>query len=508
MHQAIENTQPSFGNQQYNGAFNPCVVPYKLSYSFDYERFENSDLSNRAKSALGSFFGFMGATLDSLISIGRMLRELYNDCVASLPNGKKVFDSWISSSDFGASQYLAKSSMEIAGWFDGLQPIRQESIRSKVQKWSVSALVQLSKVADKFLEEVVSGGKKTAAQVKQAVQSLAPSIKKAPTQSMKAPALEEEGENISSTSPTHPLTASPTPSLLPGMRIVVKTNDAYNGSVGIITAKDGNNFWVLLDYTAAQNSVAKMLFKPEQLEPEIFRGANFKALFTLEQVEQQVQKALAAKERELEEKKQGDFLKLKEDAEKAAGATIKSYQQRLQVLEENKQELLQKLDAQDTELAFVSSLQARNQQLEQRVADLEKVIDSSNKGNTPAPVPKTNEAVKPDFVLMLPVLMSEVKELKGVISTQQQELTQLRAINTELQQEIQFGRQSLESNTDVEEVIKEFARVGESLGWNGWNRYGYRAVDGTLHKDVDAIKSFVADLKEEYQGAPEMVFQN
>lgn len=493
MHQVIENTQPSFGNQQYNGALNPCVVPYKLSYSFDYERFENLELSNRAKSALGSFFGFMGATLDGLLRIGRMLRELYNDCVASLPDGKKVFEQWISSEDFGASQYLAKSSMEIAAWFDGLQPIRQESIRSKVQKWSVSALVQLSKVADKFLESVVNGGKKTAAQVKQAVQSLAPSIKKAPTQSLKAPAI--------SIDPVE---------LAPGMRIVVKTNDAYNGSTGEIKEKDGNNFWVLLDYTAAYGGVARMLFKAEQLAPEpqiAVRGkSNSKRLFTAEEVEQEVERRLAAFEQEKKEELIGKAVEAEEAALKAAGATIQSYQQRLQVLEENKQELLQQLDAQDIELAFVSSLKARNQQLEQRVADLEKVLESSNKGSK-APVPKTNEAVKPDFVLMLPVLMSEVKELKGVVSTQQQELAQLRASNTELQKEIS-GRQSNEVNTDIEQIIKEFALVGESLGWNGWNRYGYRAADGTLHRDIDAIKSFVADLKLEYCEAPEMVFQN
>jgi hypothetical protein len=143
--------------------------------------------------------------------------------------------------------------MEIAGWFDGLKPVRQESIRSKVQKWSVSALVQLSKVAEKFLESVINGGKKTAAQVKQALASLAPSsIKKAPTQSLKAP-VTSSVEQVE---------------LAPGMRIVVKTNDAYNGSTGEIKEKDGNNFWVLLDYTAANGGVARMLFKPEQLAPE------------------------------------------------------------------------------------------------------------------------------------------------------------------------------------------------------------------------------------------------
>lgn len=491
MHQAIENTQASFGNQQYNGAFNPCVVPYKLSYSFDYERF--SDLSNRAKSALGSFFGFLGATLDSLISIGRMLRELYNDCVAFLPNGKKVFDSWISSEDFGASQYLAKNSMEIAAWFDGLQPIRQESIRSKVQKWSVSALVQLSKVAEKFLESVINGGKKTAAQVKQAVQALAPSIKKA-SQSMKAPVI--------SIDPV---------SLAPGMKIVVKTNDAYNGSTGEIKEKDGNNYWVLLDHTAVEGGVARMLFRPEQLAPSqqivVKDNSTKKRLFTAEEVEQEVQRRLAAFEQEKKEELIGKAVEAEEAGKKAAGATIKSYEQRALSLEEKNLELLKQLDAREQELTALRSLQVRNQQLEQRVADLEKVLESSNKGSK-APLRKVDEKVKPDFVLLLPVLMSEVKELKGVIETQNQELEQLKALAAFQQEEINNERQSLAIDTGVEEIIKEFGYVGESLGWNGWNRYGYRAADGTLYKNIDAIASFVADLKQEYQEVPELVFQN
>lgn len=329
---------------------NQPSVPFVLNYSFDYDCFKNSDLKSRAKSALGSFFGFMGATLDGLLGVGRMLRELYNDCVASLQDGKKVFDSWISSEDFGASQYLAKSSMEIAGWFDGLQPIRQESIRSKVQRWSVSALVQLSKVAEKFLEEVINGGKKTAAQVKQAVQSLAPSsTKKAPTQS-------------------NPTAQSP--------KIVTKGNS-----------------------------------KSERL-------------FTTDEVEQEVQKRLEAYKNETKEEMIGKAFEAEESGKKAAGATLKSYEQRLQALEKNKQELLQKLDVKEQELAAVPSLQVRNQELEQRVADLEKVIESSNQSNTPAPLRKFEEKVSPNFVLLLVVLMAEVKDLKSIISSQNQELAQ------------------------------------------------------------------------------------
>ncbi len=230
-------------------------------------------------------------------------------------------------------------------------------------------------------------------------------------------------------------------------------------------------------------------------------------MFTVDEVEKEVQKRFEAYKQEKEEEMIGKAVEAEEAGKKAAGATIKSYQQRLQVLEKNKQELLEQLDATELELAALRSLEARNQQLEQRVSDLEKVLESSNQGSK-APSRKVDEEVKPDFVLLLPVLMSEVKELKSVIETQNQELEQLKAVNAFQQEEINNGRQSLAIDTGVEEIIKEFGYVGESLGWKGWNRYGYRAADGTLYRDIDAIASFVADLKQEYQEAPEMVFQN
>ncbi|BAZ18615.1 hypothetical protein NIES4071_105000 (plasmid) [Calothrix sp. NIES-4071] len=477
---------------------NTPSTPVVLNYSFNYDRFENLDLKNRAKSTLGSFFGFIGATLDGLLGIGRMLRELYNDCVAFLPDGKKVFEQWIKCEDFGASQYLAKSSMEIAGWFDGLQPIRQESIRSKVQKWSVSALVQLSKVADKFLESVINGGKKTAAQVKRAATTLS--------------GFKIKNNNALTTKTTSTEEVNPA-ELAPGMRIIVKTNDAYNGSTGEIKERDGNNFWVLLDYTATNGGVASMLFKPEQLAPEpkivVKNKSKSERLFTIEEVEQEVQKRLDAFKRDFKEEMLGETVKAQEAGEKAALSTIKSYEQRALSLEKANQELRQQLSVKEQELVAIRSKQAKNQQLEQRVAELEQALESLKKDSFEAPLShKVNDTIHPNFVLLLPVLIAEVKDLKDVVSTQEQELVQLKAMNAFQQEEINNGRQYVERNTDIEAIIKEFGYVGESLGWSGWNRYGYRAVDGTLHKDINAIASFISDLKQNYYETNETVFQN
>jgi hypothetical protein len=125
-----------------------AYVPFSLAYNFDYDRFAKPDLLQaKAKSTLGNFFGFVRQTFDGLLSIGRSLQDFYFDCLAFCPNGKKVFEEWLSSDDFGSSRYFAKSAMEIYAWFDKLPWRSQHIIRQNVQQWSVSALHQLTKVS-------------------------------------------------------------------------------------------------------------------------------------------------------------------------------------------------------------------------------------------------------------------------------------------------------------------------------------------------------------------------
>ncbi|WP_211293163.1 hypothetical protein [Brunnivagina elsteri] len=47
------------------------TVPFALKYTFNYDRFTKPDLQTKAKSTLGSFFGFVRQTFDGLIEIGR-----------------------------------------------------------------------------------------------------------------------------------------------------------------------------------------------------------------------------------------------------------------------------------------------------------------------------------------------------------------------------------------------------------------------------------------------------
>ncbi|MBW4599170.1 MAG: hypothetical protein KME29_06025 [Calothrix sp. FI2-JRJ7] len=60
------------------------------------------------------------------------------------------------------------------------------------------------------------------------------------------------------------------------------------------------------------------------------------------------------------------------------------------------------------------------------------------------------------------------------------------------------------SAPDLDSVISSLGEVGETLGWNGWRRSGYRDCNGTLHKGISAISAFVLDLTREFQ--PETAF--
>jgi hypothetical protein len=394
-------------------------IPFALNYSFDYDRFAKPDLQAKAKSTLGSFFGFVRQTFDGLIEIGRSLQDFYFDCLAFCPNGKKVFEEWLSSDDFGASKYIAKSAMEIYAWFEKLPARTQKLIRQNVQNWSVSALRQLTKVSHDLVKELVLSGKKTAAQVKKEFgsarakegenlvgshgeekvndmpTSLSLSLSRSQTpisdpceqQGVSERVVEEGKENNISL-----LLSASTPELVPGMRIVVKEeNTGWNGYSGIIMSKRQDDFWVLLDHTIAQGMEVKHLLKPHQIELEtqqpIAKSTSHES-FTTAQVEQKVADAIAQYNREKAESEQGRFVEIRDAALQAAKREIQSAQEHAisaisfaNTLEQAKQKLIEQLASKDLEMRSLHALQTRNQQLEQRVAELEKALENSSANN-------------------------------------------------------------------------------------------------------------------------------
>ena len=134
-------------------------------------------------------------------------------------------------------------------------------------------------------------------------------------------------------------------------------------------------------------------------------------------------------------------------------------------------------------------LASENQQLEQRIQDLEKALEDSNRdswGNTFNK--QAAKVVNKELEKTIEPLMSEVERLNHVLSQREQELTQLQTHSRKQQEEL---RQKSKSNS----VIAEFGEIGENLGWNGWSGKGYRANSGTLYTGIHALTAFICDLK-------------
>ena len=451
-------------------------MPYELPiiYSFDYSNFSNLELESKAQKTLSNFIGFVRQTFDGLLKNGQALNSIYQDCIAHCPKGKKVFDNWLASDDFGASRYIAKASIEIYNWFSKLPKRLQHLVRANVQKWSVSALRQLTKVSHDLVKELVRSPKKTAAEIK----------KEGERERVR------EGGKEQSLTPT-----SLTPPLLaPGMRIVIKSDDrGWTGHAGIIMSEWRGDFWVLLDHTVSQGMDVKQLFKPHQIQPEsektVAKPASPKQMFTPAEVEQKITEALAQREKEKAEEELGKFVEIRDAALKAAKEEIIAAQEHAQKMAQAKEELIEQLIAKENELQSVRGLVDKNQQLEQRIQDLEKALEDSNRdswGNTFNK--QAAKVVNKELEKTIEPLMSEVERLNNVLSQREQELTQLQTHSKKQQEELQ---QKSKSNS----VIAEFGEIGENLGWHGWSGKGYKANSGTLYTGIHALTAFICDLK-------------
>ena len=456
-------------------------MPYEfpIIYSFDYSNFSNSQLESKAQQTLSNFIGFVRQTFDGILENGKALNSIYQDCIAHCPKGKKVFDNWLASDDFGASRYIAKAAIEIYNWFSKLPKRLQSLVRANVQKWSVSALRQLTKVSHDLVKELVRSPKKTAAEIK----------KEREKEQGERERVREGGKEQSLT----PI--SPTPPLLaPGTRIIVtKCDRGWTGSAGIIMSEWKGDFWVLLDHVVAQGMNSKNLFKPHQIQPEFqktaIKTASPKHMFSAAEVEKQVAEALQQREREKAEEELGKFVEIRDAALKAAKEEISAAKKHAAQMEQAKQRLIEQLIAKDNELDHVRGLVEENQRLEQRIQDLEKSLEDSNRdswGNTFNK--QAAKVVNKELEKTIEPLMSEVERLNNVLSQREQELTQLQAHSRKQQEELQHKSKS-------NSVIAEFGEIGEHFGWNGWSSRGYRTKSGTLYTGIHALTAFISDLK-------------
>ena len=448
--------------EQYIDKQADAIAPFALNYNFDYNQFTDPGLQNKAKTTLANFIGFVRQTFDGLLASGQALQDIYYNCIAFCPNGKQVFNTWLLSNDFGASRYIASSAMKIYAWFEQLPERIQRLVREKVQNWSVAALSQLTKVADHLVKELVNSGKKTAAQVKATTEKTGTNPKASPKTTNSTTVAAASNEQVDP------------PEFAPGMRIVIVDHGIWNGYKGIITAKwevNGNEcWWVLLDNAVAQGSLSKELLKPEQIQLEMplnqaqSRTTRLQETFTAQQVEQKIAEALAQREQEKAEAELGKFIEIREAALQAAGVELKAAQQHAQKMTQEKEKLVQQLIETEKQLAAVQHLQVTNQQLEQRVADLEKGLLSSTQNSWNNTFSKqAAKVVNSELEKTIAPLMSEVERLNEVISTREQELAQLKVSNHKQQAEL-TNVVNLIINTDAinlnqAEIKEQFMKI-------------------------------------------------
>jgi hypothetical protein len=466
--------------------------------AFDYSKFENQDLAAKASETLGNFKSFVRQTFDGIIQIGQELQEIEEQCINLGKNGKKVFKQWLDSDQFGASVYIARSAMQLHNWFKDLNPRLQRLIRENVQDWKVSALRHLKHLTDDVIEAVVTTGKKTASQLKQlsgkvhrkmALKEATSGDNDLSVQNNTSEESEQfELPEIVSTPELAPpsVTPTPTPGFARGVRIVVQNESTgWNGASGIITDVESNgNFWVLLDQTIAQGMVTKHLLKPHQLRLETIIStptASTQAL-TTENIE--LLKAEIIKQYELEraEEEQARFVEIRNAAFEAAKKEIAAAEQHAQNMTAKYRALIEQLETSEQEITRLHSLNVENQKLQQRVTELENALLKATEdswGNTFNAQAK--KAINSNLERQVAQKASEVEQLKA--SVQEKD-----ALITTMQQQTQAS----------DSVISSFGEIGASMGWNGWQRSGYRDSNGIVHKGMNAISAFVADLAREY----------
>jgi|GEM_PF-1535472 len=453
-------------------------------YSFAYKEFNNPDLQHKAQATLSNFLGYVQKTFDGLLESGRALQEVYADCLANSPNGKKVFKEWLASSDFGASRYIASAAMEIYAWFDKLDPRIQLFIRENAQKWSVSALRQLTKVSTNLVKELVNSGKKTAAQLKSAAGVESKEAISQTGEEQSAIALSNHRQPSSEINEI-----ATTPTLSPGVRIVVTGNDAgWNGSNGIVISKRSHtgveSWWILLDSVVSQGLETKHLFTTEQLQLSNVPVLNQKTtMFTQAEVERQIAEALAQRDRSKAEEEMARFTEIRDAALLAAKDEIAAAHLHVQKIHATKQKLLQQIESAQEQVRQAHAICVENDRLTQRVTELENALvkaTESSWNNT-----FSNQAQK----IVNDNLAASLEPLQRALEDKEQMITKLSDVVEQQQRQLQALHSS-----DSDDVIGKFGEVAEVNGWSGWTRRGYRAANGILFRGMDALAAFVQDL--------------
>ncbi len=145
--------------------------------NFDYTaHFGGEALGHQAQEVNRQLIGFVQRTLKDLLALGSQLWNVFERCCLQLgaDQGKKAFDSWLASGEFGGSRYMADAAMALSPWYENLPPTLQRLVVTSANTWSVAALRELPKLTYDLVEKLVREGKQTAKSLKCARASVRP----------------------------------------------------------------------------------------------------------------------------------------------------------------------------------------------------------------------------------------------------------------------------------------------------------------------------------------------
>lgn len=146
----------------------PPKEQLKEETNFSYDRFSSKELAKQAQTVKKEFLGFINRTFNELVALGQELKQIQSACIneQGTTQGKKTFNQWLDSPEFGSSKYLAKSAMAIAAWYFSLTPQLQKWVSCRVTNWSVAALKELSKATDKMIKILIKESNGTAGEIR------------------------------------------------------------------------------------------------------------------------------------------------------------------------------------------------------------------------------------------------------------------------------------------------------------------------------------------------------
>lgn len=510
------------------------AITSKLTYTFDYScQFKSPTLEKKAQDTLSNFLGFVRHTFDGLVENGSSLWDIYYDCIACLgkKEGKKAFDHWLDSDDFCASRYIAQAAMEISQWFKTL-PVRvQKLIQNNVQKWSVTALKQLTKVSVELVKQLIRHGKQTAASIKKAAASSQLKIgsrikvingrhkdkiltvlsdgeggtQKVPNEwgyllaqfadGLKTK-LHIDDIELYSLPNSNPNAIFANPTLVASAQDWQKIDNLYQlepdkseslHNLALIYALEDGNSEITLGHI--QKAIDNFELKPISNSSSPYkRDFSESETLTATQLEEKiaaaVEAALVQREREREEENLAKFQEIRDAALAAAKAEIQAVHQRTEKLAEKATVLEKQLEEKDATITSFAALKSENRQLQQRVADLEKaLVDANTNRWANTFTQQAAKVINTELEMSYQPLVSKLEHMSATIQQQAQELDELRTYTAN-------SSLSDERNEDIDTLTSEFGEAAESFGIPGWSRRGYRTADGALYTGLSAIKVF------------------